>query len=425
MKIHIVIDKDDEQYRKPFFDSLDSDEIVNEAPKLLFNPRVMTGVQWINKLKSNELTGQEKKYVVEMMQVAKKYDVLAIPAGGWEGLSSQNYKEHRNNTLLHLSKPEMMTPQELTDLTAIYCHSLLKHVIIGECHGLQAYHLYHGGEIATFEAGIILRCKEEPTLVLNNGKFEHQSSEIKIDVNSINESWHQDWSHNTYAIDSANCDYQFQENSHPLQSEELTWYAEFNPLGTCGIHIINGLNHWIKKYSGGFEVTINEQPPFYGIYVIQAAVNYDSDGERGSDRNEYKSKLSKIEEASTWAVMHADADKMAEEYKHIIKSVAFNINSSPEVLENDFKETIFKHIADAYIERLPGRIITRIENNNDYLTQYHPSKSTNTSYGLKEIALRNQRVSPSSSLSLSVSSNFLYVDAKTNSPDKGKVDFSY
>ncbi|MCF6776163.1 hypothetical protein L3V83_06195 [Thiotrichales bacterium 19X7-9] len=349
----------------------------------------MTGLQWLNKLKTNNLNDQEEAYLEAMMSIAEKCQILAIPAGGWSGLSSQNYKDHRNDTFLHLHKPEKMSAKELADLTAIYCHKQLRHPIIGECHGLQAYHLYHGGELLVFKAGIKLRCLEDPSLVLIDGVFQHESQKCQMAQDA---SWHQDWNHNTYAILSDNISYQGVETSHPLQSKDLTWIAEPCSIRTTigGIHAINGLNHWVNKHNGGFKVAIKEQAEILGAYVNrddESDLDYESDGERG-DLINYKSRLSKIEIAASWAKIYESVDDMFTKYKPIILTVHFNTALSMTELERDFKQTIFKHIARAYIEEIPGNIITRIEHNNDYLTQYHPSKSTNIESGLKEIKSR-------------------------------------
>ncbi|TNF67991.1 MAG: hypothetical protein EP298_06340 [Gammaproteobacteria bacterium] len=398
MKFHAVIDMDDLEYRKPFFNSLASDDVTIELPQPIINPNVhMTGVQWVNKLKENNLNVEERQYVDHMREIAKKYDALAIPAGSWDGLSSQNYSEHRNrkagsNFFLYLPKPETLTSQEMADLTAIHCHKELQHPIVGECHGLQAYHLYHGGKLGVFEAGIILECNEDPSLRLNDGKFEHKPNQCADSVSSPNSSWHQDWNHNTFALCTDGVDYQEVVTSHPLQSTQLTWSAKPSKVESSGIHVINGLNRWLASYEleDDFRVTVKKQNiGLSGCYlVLEKDEDYESDGERG--KGDYTSKSEKIYHAANWAKMHDTADDMSKEYQSIINTVAMLKGLTFEAVEKNFKETIFNYIAKAYIEKIPGGIISRIANNKDYLTQYHPSKSAELGCGANELGQRNQ-----------------------------------
>ncbi|MCF6777428.1 hypothetical protein L3V83_12730 [Thiotrichales bacterium 19X7-9] len=400
MKFHAVIDMNDVEYRKPFFNSLASDDVTIELPQPIINPNVhMTGVQWVNKLKENNLNAVEQQYVDHMREIAKKYDALAIPAGSWDGLSSKNYSEHRNRKagsdyFLYLPKPETLTAQEMADLTAIHCHKELQHPIIGECHGLQAYHLYHGGKLGVFEAGIILECNEDPSLRLNDGKFEHKPNQCTDSVSNPNSSWHQDWNHNTFALSTDGIDYQEVVTSHPLQSTQLTWSAKPSKVESSGIHVINGLNRWLASYeiANEYMVTFKKQKVgLSGCYlVLEKDESFESDGERGEA--DYTSRSEKIYHAANWAKMYSDVETMLSEYESIIKTVALIKGLPLESVKRNFEETIFSHIAKAYIEKIPGNIISRIGNNKDYLTQYHPSKSAELECGANELGQRNQLI---------------------------------
>ncbi|MCF6765109.1 hypothetical protein L3V82_04940 [Thiotrichales bacterium 19S3-7] len=396
MKFHTVIDMDDADYRKPFFESFNPTEVRIELPTALVDlDRQMTGVQWINKLKQNDLTAKERLYVEQMREIATKYDALVIPAGSWDGLSSQNYTEHRNKKrhsdfFLYLSKPETLTVQEMADLTAIHCHKELGHSIVGECHGLQAYHLYHQGKLGVFEAGIILECVEDRSLRVNDGKFEHRPKLCETSVDTPSSSWHQDWNHNTFALMTDEMQYQSVEANHPLQSDKLTWIARPSGIYTCGIHVINGINHWLDGYNlDEVVVTYKEQgKTSIGIYLpAEKDEAYESDDQRGDDT--YTSAKEKLYHAASWAKMHADAKAMSREYEAILATVSTLTGINLSDVERDFEATIFQHIANAYIERIPGKIITQITQGKDYLTQYHPSKSIDLVYGMKELEQRN------------------------------------
>ncbi|MCF6777427.1 hypothetical protein L3V83_12725 [Thiotrichales bacterium 19X7-9] len=407
MRFHTVVDQDEKVRRQFFFDTLAPNEVIQEAPRPIIQREninhTLTGMQWIKKLKENDLNAQEQQYVDQMRAIVKNHDALAIPSGGWNRLSSQNYSDHRNRKLgsdffLYIAKPETLTAQEMADLTAIHCHSELDHPIIGECHALQIYHLYHGGKLGVFESGIILECNEDPTLRLVDGKFQHKPNQCPDGVSNPNSSWHQDWNHNTFALSTDGVTYHKEVTAHPLQSKELSWTAKPSNIENAGIHVIYGLNHWLASYDleDDLKVTLKEQAiGLSGCYL--AAVeddDYKSDGERGEEQ--YISRSEKIYYAVSWAKMHSDPKAMSQAYGSIIKTVSMIKGIAFKEVGKNFENTIFKHIADAYIERIPGKIITHISHGKDYLVQHHPSKSLMIESAQQELALTRKVVHSSS-----------------------------
>ncbi|MCF6766696.1 hypothetical protein L3V82_13060 [Thiotrichales bacterium 19S3-7] len=410
MNIHVVISNEAELYQKPFIESFSNCQMIINFPTIDFDPSTMSGLEWIDKLKSNNLTESERKYVSEMMEIAKKTDALAIPAGGWSGLSSQDYPRHRNDTVLHIAKPEKLTSQELCDLTAIYCHKQLGHAIVGECHGLHAYIAYmqlDNIKLDVFDADLVLENLECKDMRLYYGVFTQRPHEA---IDQGDQGYHPDFAHNTFAYKVKNGSTLDNLNfgeiklDHPLQSSKFTWIAKPGYDGKInGFHVINGLNHWIKKYLDSFTVAFGEQKSIYGIGLYlnredDSTTAYDSDGERGNKQT-YRSSLSKKNDKSSWATMDVKAKDCFDRYRGIIASVSLYTGKSTAELEADFQKTIFKHIADAYIEKLPGEIITSIKCGYGdtllHLTQHHPSKSDNLQGAQLEIDQRNALIARS------------------------------
>ncbi|MCF6765108.1 hypothetical protein L3V82_04935 [Thiotrichales bacterium 19S3-7] len=403
MIIHAVVSEQEKLARRIYFDSFAPYEVVADIPESINFDQTMTGIEWVRKLKENDLTLSEAIYVKQMTEIAKKYGALAIPPGGWDRISSQNYIDHRNRNnesdfILYIAKPETITAQEMADLTAIHSHLTLGHPIIGECHGLQIYHLYHGGQLGVFESGITLVCNEDPTLRLNDGKFQHKPNHCSNNIDTPNASWHLDWNHNTFAYttEASSLAYEQIETDHPLQSDKLTWTAKPSDIKTSGIHVVRGLNRWLKSYQmEQFKMTFKQQRRTMGGYYLAIEEDdvYLSDGERGDQC--YRSAKEKIDHAANWAKLYANVSAMSQAYNDIILTVSMFKGIAFNTVKEEFEGSIFQHIASAYIENLPGKIITHLTDSNAYFTQHHPSKSLTEASAIRDMKLAKQKLNSS------------------------------